>query len=115
MARRAENGSLQSEGIWKDASIDPEASEAEIVPMSTVPDSRQPAFDPFGEPMAPARSCDRAAERRGYGETRRAAILFWALALAFLAGRIYFDVGSPPGTFAAGAAPITDIRIAALP
>jgi len=83
--------------------------------MSTAPDPRQPAFDPFGEPMASARACDRAAERRGYGETRRAAIVFWALAFLLLAGRIYFNGESPAGTFAAGTPPVTDTRIAALP
>ncbi len=83
--------------------------------MSITPDSRQPAFDPFGEPMASARACDRASEHRGYGETRRAALVFWALALVFLAGRIYLDVGAPTGTFAGGPAPVTDTRVAALP
>lgn len=88
--------------------------------MSDDRDLRQPVFDPFGEPMGAA--CPRetvVAGRRGYGETRRAAIVFWALALLFVAGRICVADGPSAGTFAAHApqihAPlITDTQLATL-
>lgn len=68
--------------------------------MSTVQDPRQPAFDPFGEPLAASRShgesqaaeahdSETRGERRGFRETRRAAIVFWALALLLVGGRVY--------------------------
>ena len=57
--------------------------------MRTQPEIRPTAFDPFGEPVADgvARACpevagDRTARRVG-------GAVFWTLALAILAGRIY--------------------------
>jgi hypothetical protein len=57
--------------------------------MQTLPKIRPAAFDPFGEPVAdgvaqacPASAGDRTARRVG-------GAVFWTLALAILAGRIY--------------------------
>ena len=59
--------------------------------MRTLPDTRSTtlAFDPFGEPVAdgvaeacPTASGDRTARRVG-------GAVFWTLALAILAGRVY--------------------------
>lgn len=83
--------------------------------MSDLRDLRQPAFDPFGEPMASvcART-ERSAEQRGYGETRRAALVFWALAVLFVVGRIYVAEGPSAGTFAADAPRAADTQVAVL-
>jgi hypothetical protein len=58
--------------------------------MRSVSEIQSPAFDPFGEPVADgvARACpattagDRTARRVG-------GAVFWTLALAILAGRVY--------------------------
>lgn len=63
---------------------------ATFLSMSRIADTRQPTFDPFGEPMGFSRArTDVAADRKGFGETRRAVVVFWALALLLLAGRVY--------------------------
>jgi hypothetical protein len=83
--------------------------------MSDLRDLRQPAFDPFGEPMASV--CPRAvpsAEQRGYGETRRAALVFWALAVLLVVSRIYVAEGPSAGTFAADVPQSVDMQVAAL-
>jgi len=83
--------------------------------MSDPRDLRQPAYDPFGEPMASV--CPRAragAGHRGYGETRRAALVFWALAVLFVVSRIYVAEGPPAGTFAADAPRASDTQVAVL-
>lgn len=65
---------------------------------------RVPAYDPFGEPMDCARASAGAkafGETGGYRETRSAALVFWALALLFLGGRIYLsDQPAPHGAVA---------------
>jgi hypothetical protein len=58
--------------------------------MRSASENQSPAFDPFGEPVADgvARACpastagDRTARRVG-------GAVFWTLALAILAGRVY--------------------------
>ena len=45
------------------------------------------AFDPFGEPMDSVRPC--AGESRRHGGRLAAVVVFWTLALALLAGRVY--------------------------
>ena len=57
--------------------------------MRTHPEAQPIAFDPFGEPVTDgvARACpeiagDRTARRVG-------GVVFWTLALAILAGRVY--------------------------
>jgi len=83
--------------------------------MSDVRDQRQPAFDPFGEPMASA--CPRrepSAGHKGYGETRRAALVFWALAALLVIGRIYVAEGPSAGTFAADLPRVADTQVAVL-
>jgi len=57
--------------------------------MRSVSETQPPAFDPFGEPVTDgvARACpdgagDRTARRVG-------GAVFWTLALAILAGRVY--------------------------
>lgn len=63
--------------------------------VMTIPlERRVPAYDPFGEPMDCARAATGAkgvGESGGYRETRRAALVFWVLALLFLGGRIYLS------------------------
>ena len=73
------------------------------------------AYDPFGEPMEMSRACadaKGAGKLGSYGETRRAAIVFWALALLFVGGRIYLS--DQPVTQLADAAPaaaqVTSLR-----
>lgn len=56
--------------------------------MSKAASQSNPAFDPFGEPMDRAAVC---TDPKGYGETRRVAVVFWVLALIFLGGRVYFS------------------------
>ncbi len=50
--------------------------------------STETAFDPFGEPVADgvARACPSGGDRTAW---RVGAAVFWSLALAILAGRIY--------------------------
>ncbi len=57
--------------------------------MRTLPETRPTAFDPFGEPVADgvARACPEAAGDRS--ARRFAGAVFWILALAILAGRVY--------------------------
>jgi len=63
---------------------------ATFLSVSKISDTRQPMFDPFGEPMGFSRArTDVVADRKGFGETRRAVVVFWALALLLLAGRVY--------------------------
>ncbi|MFK5599867.1 hypothetical protein ACFZ8E_23150 [Methylobacterium sp. HMF5984] len=60
--------------------------------MTAQLDQRTTAYDPFGEPMEMPRACvdAKAVGAAGsYRETRRAALVFWALALLFVGGRIY--------------------------
>lgn len=67
----------------------------------------EPSFDPFGEPMDVPKSC---AGGRGYGETRRAAIVFWVLALLLVGSRVYFsDPATVPGATGKGVQ-VSDIR-----
>lgn len=56
--------------------------------MSKAAAQRNPGFDPFGEPMDLPAVC---TDPKGYGETRRVAIVFWVLALIFLGGRVYLS------------------------
>ncbi|MFE1598450.1 hypothetical protein [Methylobacterium sp. ID0610] len=60
--------------------------------MSERPETSSTVFDPYGEPIAIGPACPtEAGDRRA----RRAAIaLFWSLALALVAGRVY--LGSEP-------------------
>ncbi|MCJ2072042.1 hypothetical protein MKK75_25125 [Methylobacterium sp. J-030] len=57
--------------------------------MSTRSEIRPTAFDPFGEPVTDgvARACPEAAGDRT--ARRVGGAVFWTLALAILAGRIY--------------------------
>ena len=76
--------------------------------MTAQLDQRTTAYDPFGEPMEMSRACadaKSAGKLGSYGETRRAAIVFWALALLFVGGRIYLS--DQPVTQLADAAPAT--------
>lgn len=71
---------------------------------------RTTAYDPFGEPMEMSRACVEAKspEKLGsYRETRRAAIVFWALALIFVGGRIYLTEQAPSHAVVAEAASTT--------
>ena len=66
--------------------------------MTAQLDQRTTAYDPFGEPMDVARVCTEAkgsAAPGSYRETRRAAFVFWALALLFVGGRIYLSDQAP--------------------
>ncbi len=57
--------------------------------MRNVPETHATAFDPFGEPVAAgvARACpDNAGDRTA---RRVGGAVFWTLALAILAGRVY--------------------------
>ena len=75
--------------------------------MTAQLDPRTTAYDPFGEPMEVSRACAdaRVAGTPGsYRETRRAALVFWALALLFVGGRIYLS--DQPPTQVADAAPV---------
>ena len=83
--------------------------------MTAQLDQRTTAYDPFGEPMEFARVCTDAkgAGAPGtYRETRRAALVFWALALLFVGGRIYLADQAP--SHVADAAPaavqVTSLR-----
>lgn len=57
--------------------------------MHTQTEIRPTAFDPFGEPVTDgvARACPEAAGDRT--ARRVAGAVFWTLALAILAGRVY--------------------------
>ncbi|GJE14050.1 MULTISPECIES: hypothetical protein [Methylobacterium] len=57
--------------------------------MRSVSETQATAFDPFGEPVADgvARACPDAAGDRT--ARRVGGAVFWALALAILAGRVY--------------------------
>ncbi|GJD43039.1 hypothetical protein AFCDBAGC_0881 [Methylobacterium cerastii] len=66
--------------------------------MTAQLDQLTTAYDPFGEPMEMSRACADAkisGKFGSYGETRRAAIVFWALALLFVGGRIYLSEQTP--------------------
>ena len=83
--------------------------------MSDISDVRQPAFDPFGEPMGFSRPrTDAAADRKGFRETRRAVAVFWALALLLLAGRVYLTDQMAGPTDAAIPTPMAAEQVAAL-
>ncbi len=83
--------------------------------MSDIPDTRPPAFDPFGEPMGFSRAqTDAAADRKGFGETRRAMAVFWALALLLLAGRVYLTDQFAGPAAAAIPTPMAAAQVAAL-
>lgn len=72
-----------------------------------------PAYDPFGEPMDCARASADAkgfGEGGGYRETRRAALVFWALALLFLLGRVYLSDQPAPHGAVAEAGQVTVLR-----
>lgn len=75
--------------------------------MSNRAAPHNPVFDPFGEPMDLPGVC---TDPKGYGETRRVALIFWALALIFLGGRIYLS--APPVDEAASpvAVQVADLR-----
>ena len=80
--------------------------------MRDIPDIHSPAttFDPFGEPVAEgvARACASAAgDRRA---RRVGGALFWSLALAILAGRIYAADLPITQTVAAYAAQVVALR-----
>jgi hypothetical protein len=66
-----------------------DASDATFRTMRSVPETQAPAFDPFGEPVADgvARACPDAAGDRT--ARRVGGAVFWTLALAILAGRVY--------------------------
>lgn len=88
---------------------------ATFLGMSDTSDTRQPAFDPFGEPMGFSRArVDAAADRKGFGETRRAVVVFWALALLLLAGRVYLTDQLAGPTVAAISTPTASEQVAAL-
>lgn len=57
--------------------------------MRTLIETQPAAFDPFGEPVADgvARACPEAAGDRT--ARRVGGAVFWTLALAILAGRVY--------------------------
>ena len=83
--------------------------------MSDLSDTRQPAFDPFGEPMEFSRGrTDAAADRKGFRETRRALVVFWALALLLLAGRVYLTDQNAGPIAAATRTPTAAEQVAAL-
>ena len=82
--------------------------------MSDISDARQPAFDPFGEPMGSRARVDAAADRKGFGETRRAVAVFWALALLLLAGRVYLTDQLAGPTAAAMSTPMAAAQLAVL-
>ena len=86
-----------------------------ITRMNDFSDARQPAFDPFGEPMGFSRArTDAAADRKGFRETRRAVVVFWALALLLLAGRVYLaDQPAGPAVAAIPTPPAAE-QVAAL-
>lgn len=71
---------------------------------------REPTFDPFGEPIDLPGVCTDA---KGYGETRCAALVFWGLALMFLAGRVYLSDLATPQTVAANVGMVS-VQVAAL-
>ena len=88
---------------------------ATFLGMSDTSDTRQPAFDPFGEPMGFARAgTDAAADRKGFRETRRAMAVFWALALLLLAGRVYLGGPLAGPAVATLPTPMTAEQVAAL-
>ena len=88
---------------------------ATFLGMSDTSDTRQPAFDPFGEPMGFSRPrTDAAADLQGFRETRRAVAVFWALALLLLAGRIYLTHQLSGPATAAIPTPIAAEQVAAL-
>ncbi|WP_457108230.1 hypothetical protein [Methylobacterium sp. P5_C11] len=57
--------------------------------MRSAPENQSTAFDPFGEPVTEgvARACPDAAGDRT--ARRVGGAVFWTLALAILAGRVY--------------------------
>ncbi|NEU10812.1 hypothetical protein G3T14_01525 [Methylobacterium sp. BTF04] len=76
--------------------------------MSNAGAPRNPAYDPFGEPMDVASVC---ANAKGYGESRKALLVFWALALIFLGGRIYLAAPQVDQTVARSVpAQVADLR-----
>jgi hypothetical protein len=84
-----ENKSLPPKRNSKDASIAKGAGGRDIPVMRTVTETQSTAFDPFGEPVADgvARACPDAAGDRT--ARRIGGAVFWTLALAILAGRVY--------------------------
>ena len=82
--------------------------------MSDLSDTRQPAFDPFGEPMGSRTRTDAAADLKGFRETRRAVAVFWALALLLLAGRVYLTDQTAGHKVAAVPTPMVAEQVAAL-
>ena len=63
--------------------------DATFLTMSSVSETHATAFDPFGEPVTDgvARACPDAAGDRT--ARRVGGAVFWTLALAILAGRVY--------------------------
>ena len=82
--------------------------------MSDLFDTRQPAFDPFGEPMGSRTQADAATDRKGFRETRRAMAVFWALALLLVAGRVYLTDQLAGPMVAAAPAPMAATQVATL-
>lgn len=75
-------------------------------------DTRPTSFDPFGEPIACQHPLTESqAERRGFGETKRAVAVFWVIALMFVAGRAYWaDQQASANPSSVAAARVTVIR-----
>lgn len=75
----------------KDTTIDRGSSKRDICVMTSALNQRATAYDPFGEPMAVSRGCAENKGAGSYRETRHAAVVFWALAMLFVGGRIYLS------------------------
>jgi hypothetical protein len=67
---------------------------------------RPAAYDPYGEPAPAVRAAARAAAHPFDRRLRVPVMLFWALALALVAGRLVLPVDLPGGPAAIAVHPV---------